>query len=59
MKKQWRTVESWGDSGRLKREEIREVIRALRDGKPLPKFAPVGTRKPESAAELVLPPSQV
>jgi hypothetical protein len=45
MKRQMRTVERWGDTGRLRREDIRAVVIALRDGKPLPKVRPV-ERKP-------------
>jgi hypothetical protein len=56
MKKQWRTVEPWGDSGRLDHEEIRAVFRALRDGTPLPKVTPIGTKKPESESEPIEPP---
>ena len=55
MRKKMREVQVFGDSGRLKREEIRAVFRALRDGTPLPKVTPIGTSKLEGAAESVQP----
>jgi hypothetical protein len=48
MKRQWREVICWGDTGRLKREEVRAVMIAIRDGTPLPKVTPIGTSKPAS-----------
>lgn len=43
-----RTVERWGDTGRLRREDIRAVVIALRDGKPLPEVRPIeGERRTE------------
>jgi hypothetical protein len=56
MEKKWRTVQRFGDSGRLDREEARAVFRALRDGTPLPKVTPIGTKKPEAAVESTQPP---
>jgi hypothetical protein len=41
MKRQLRTVIRTGDTGRLKREEVRAVIIAIRDGLPMPKVTPV------------------
>lgn len=54
MKKQLRTVERWGDTGRLRREDIRAVVIALRDGKPLPQVRPIDTRPAAKAG----PPRQ-
>lgn len=56
MEKKWRTVQRFGDSGRLDREEVRAVFRALRDGTPLPKVTPIGNKKPESPGKPVQPP---
>ena len=48
MKKQMRTVIRTGDTGRLKRDEVRAVMIALRDGLPMPKVTPIGQARPQS-----------
>lgn len=47
MKKQWRTVIRTGDTGRLKRAEVRAVMIAIRDGLPMPRVTPIGDSRPE------------
>jgi hypothetical protein len=41
IQKRLRTVVTTGDTGRLKRAEVRAVIIAIRDGKPLPPVTPI------------------
>lgn len=50
MKRQLRTVIRTGDTGRLKRDEVRAVMIAIRDGLPMPKVTPIGDAKPRSAS---------
>ncbi|HEX6041385.1 hypothetical protein [Longimicrobium sp.] len=49
MKRQMRTVIRTGETGRLKREEVRAVIIAIRDGLPMPKVTPISEAKPHPA----------
>jgi hypothetical protein len=48
MKRQMRTVIRTGDTGRLKRDEVRAVIIAIRDGLPMPKVTPISDTAPHS-----------
>jgi hypothetical protein len=48
MKRQWRTVIRTGDTGRLKRDEVRAVVIAIRDGLPMPKVTPIGDARPNA-----------